>query len=260
MKVVVSTIAGLAVMVGAATAADMPPVQPVETVYASAEYDWNGFYAGVNGGYGGGEFLHPFSIDFVDPPDTTNLATGSLDVTASGFTYGVQAGFNAQMDNILFGLEGDIQGSTIDGQVSLAITPNFPGPDDDTFEFEAGTSLDWFATLRPRLGVVNDRFVVYATGGLAYGQTTSSVGGWDDGTEIFYEEEMLDRWGYTVGAGVEYAMTDNITFKTEYLFTDLGQEEVVAGTLFDAFGGSVDGSLDSAIAFHNVRAGVNFQF
>ena len=104
-------------------------------------------------GYGGGLFAHPFSLN--DPPGSL---PGTDDITAGGFLYGVQAGFIAQMDNILFGIEADIQGSTIDRRVSLAIDD----VDDviggiDTVDVDAGTSLDWLATVRPRLGFVSDR-------------------------------------------------------------------------------------------------------
>ena len=58
-----------------------------------------------------------------------------------------------------------------------------------------------------------------------------------------------------LGAGIEYALADNITFKTEYLYTDLGSEEIV-NEEFD--GGAF--TMDSAVAFHVVRAGLNFQF
>jgi outer membrane immunogenic protein len=154
----------------------------------------------------------------------------------------------------LFGIEGDIQGSTIDGRVSLTITPDVGDP----IEADAGTSLDLLATLRPRLGFVQDRFVVYATGGLAWGQTTSSISATSGGTSIFDTSITNDRFGWTVGAGVEYALTDTITFKTEYLYTDLGSAEIVNEEL--GIDPVTTFTMDSDVAFHTVRAGLNFQF
>lgn len=235
-------------------AADFAPI--VDTIdYAPIVYDWSGFYIGVNAGYGGGTFEHPFEI--TDGVDTID---GSIDVTAGGFLGGVQAGFNYQLDsNFLIGIEADIQGSTIDGRVSLEVTDGTgvilnPG---ETFEADAGTRLDWFGTLRGRVGFVQDQFVLYATGGLAYGSATSSIfAGVSGGPTLIDESETTDgRIGWTVGAGLEYALMENITFKTEYLYTDLGTENLISADL-----GQATATLDSTVAFHAVRAGLNFQF
>lgn len=137
MKLAIAAAAAAALLSSTVLSADLIVEEPA-AAYAPAAFDWNGLYVGVNGGYGGGLFAHPFSLN--DPPDSL---PGTVDITAGGFLYGVQAGFNAQMDNILFGIEADIQGSTIDGRVSLAIDD----VDDviggiDTVDVDAGTSLD----------------------------------------------------------------------------------------------------------------------
>lgn len=260
-----------------ATAADLTVIEPAP-IYSAPLYDWSGFYAGVNGGYGGGVFEHPFQLNGPEPevetepqaqeivapgPGQIVLATGSADVTAGGFVGGAQIGYNWQFDdNFLIGLEGDIQGSTIDGRVSISVTDESGSFGDATLNADIGTKLDWFATLRPRIGFVNDRFVVYATGGLAWGQTTSSVNVDVSGlmeSEPFDESVTNDRFGWTVGAGIEYALTDNISLKTEYLYTDLGSEQILD---VDFGEGDVPYTLsaDSTVKFHTVRAGLNFHF
>lgn len=261
MKVLITSAIAMALMSGTAFAADLVLDEQVTPIFTPAAYEWTGFYIGLHGGYGGGTFEHPFGFSAFDgeAEEFVDLATGSLDVTAGGFLYGVQAGYNVQMDSFLLGLEGDISGSTIDGRVSITITDeegillDNPG---DTIAADAGTKLDWLATIRPRLGFVSDRFVVYATGGLAWGQTTSSINASYEGTEILGESVVNDRFGWTVGAGIEYALTDDITFKTEYLYTDLGSQNIIDAD----FGESGTVTLDSAVAFHAVRAGVNFRF
>lgn len=245
---------GTACILGSnAVAADLPIIAPV---YSTPLYDWNGFYAGVNGGYGGGVFKHPYEL-IDDGEEDPLIASGSADVTAGGFVAGVQAGYNWQFsDNLMIGLEGDIQKSWIDGRVSLDITPGGGG---DTFNLDMGTNLDWFATLRPRIGWVDDRFVVYATGGLAWGQSKSSIFVGTEGDDPLEESITNDRFGWTVGAGIEYALTDSITFKTEYLYTDLGSERIIDTPLGEGEG-VPNLTADSKIAFHTVRAGLNFQF
>ena len=239
-----------------AVAADLPIIEPI---YSTPLYDWNGFYAGINAGYGGGVFKHPFQIIGPEPeeeiepalvppgPGEVIFATGSADVTAGGFVGGIQAGYNWQWsENFLLGIEADIQGSSIDGRVSLNITDETGVflPEGESADFDLGTRLDWFATLRPRIGWVNDRFVVYATGGLAWAQTTSSISGTIVGQTVIDESITNDRFGWT------------ITFKTEYLYTDLGSEQIIDADFGDGF----NFSADSEVAFHVVRAGLNFQF
>lgn len=244
------------IMATGAVAADLPIIEPI---YSTPLYDWNGFYAGINGGYGGGLFEHPFVISSEGDGGPFDVLSGSIDVTAGGFVGGVQAGYNWQWNNnVLFGIEGDIQGSTIDGRVSLNLTDIDDVLPFDTLDADAGTRLDWFATLRPRIGWVNDRFVVYGTGGLAWGQTTSSISASIDGTSVFDTSITNDRFGWTIGAGIEYALTDTITFKTEYLYTDLGSEQIASEDISDD--PPTTFTLDSDVAFHVVRAGLNLQF
>jgi len=244
MKLLITTALAASLLAGTAYAADLVMYEePVPMVEAPA-FDWTGFYVGINGGLAGGTFEHPVAFD-----DGEDDVSGTVDITSSGFLYGVQAGANWQLDdNFLIGIEADVQGSSVDGRLSIELEGDGPG---ETLAADAGTSLDWLATIRPRLGFVHDQFLVYATGGLAFGQTTSSASlAFGEGLPLELESEN-DRFGYTVGAGIEYALAENITFKTEYLYTDLGTE-----TLYD----DDDFTLESSVAFHTVRAGLNFQF
>ncbi|HQZ12175.1 MAG TPA: porin family protein [Devosia sp.] len=228
-------------------AADLLVVEEDQVFAPTSVYDWSGFYAGINAGYGGGTFAHPLVIEGFGEP-----ISGSLDVTAGGFLGGGQVGFNHQFDNFVIGLEADLQGSTIDGRLSATLAGEVAG-----ISADVGTRLDWFGTLRGRAGVAFERALVYGTAGLAYGHTTSSVNASGEVlAEPFSDGVDHNRWGYAVGAGIEYALTDNLTFKTEYLYTNLGSAEVFhfdAGEL-----GSL--TLDSAVAFHAVRGGLNYRF
>lgn len=251
----VASLTLVSLMGGVANAADLFQDEPVAAVYTSSAFDWSGFYVGVNGGYAGNNFTHPFLVE--DGGSGTDLIDGSLDISAGGFVGGVQAGANMQMDGFVIGVEGDVQGSTVDGRISVGGTDlvGIIGAPGDTLDADAGTKLDYFGTLRARGGVTFDRALIYGTGGLAYGRTSSSVGLDINGTSVFEASSEDDRWGYAVGTGIEYALTDNLTFKTEYLYTDLGSAELLSE---DLFGTTI--TLDSEVAFHAVRAGVNFQF
>ncbi|MDW6023269.1 porin family protein [Mesorhizobium sp. BAC0120] len=209
-------------------------------------FTWSGLYLGVNGGYGGGTFEHPFSI--TDPATATTLAAGSLDLDSSGFLGGVQIGYNFQHDRFVYGIEADIQGANVDGTVSADINSGGFG-----ISAEAGTKVDWFGTVRGRIGYAAlDNFLLYGTGGLAYGHVKSfakvdALG--------FDESRSHTNTGWTLGGGVEYALTDHFTVKTEYLFTDLGKSTLFDGDLLGAHA-----TLENDVSFHTVRIGLNYKF
>jgi outer membrane immunogenic protein len=182
-------------------------------------FSWTGGYVGVNAGYAGGKNKLNVYDDF------------SAKDNSSGFLGGVQAGYNWQFDQMIVGLETDIQGAGIKSDVEI-----------DGRGAEA--KINWFGTTRARLGYTPvDRFMVYATGGVAYGKIKASYGDFS---------QSDTKVGYTVGAGAEYALTNNVTLKSEYLYTDLGKLKL------DDNAGNRFGEVKAP--FHTVRVGVNYKF
>lgn len=251
----------LSVLAAPTYAADVIIAEPVPVIVEPDTFSWTGGYIGVNAGYAGGKFKHPFSayenenpVIPVSAPAIANLAAfpeldnldrfnGSADITASGFVGGVQAGYNWQFDNnVIAGVEADFQGSNLKGEAKLRA---------NDFDIKAGTKVNWYGTLRARLGYTPvDRFMVYATGGYAYGKVNSYID--IDGKDA---SKSNTKSGWTVGAGAEYAITNNWTLKTEYLYTDLGKTKLI--NYNDDIGGV---KLDTKVNFHTVRAGINYKF
>lgn len=240
-----SLLAGLAILcgAGAAHAADVVEAAPVA--------DWTGFYLGVHGGYGGGKFDYPMTLSGLIINDRSDNLDLGADITAGGFFGGLQAGWNWQMnENIVLGVEGDISKSNIKGELGLHVD------DPLNLNIDAGSTVDWFGTARARAGfLATPDFLIYATGGLAWGSVTAhydldQLGGSDD--------ETTDHMGWTLGGGVEYAINDHLSLKTEYLYVDLGKENL----LDTDFGtqGEIKLNIDQDIAFHTVRAGLNYRF
>nr|WP_247642942.1 outer membrane protein [Brucella sp. 63/311] len=185
--------------------------------------------------------------------------SGSLDVTASGFVGGVQAGYNWQLANgLVLGGEADFQGSTVksklvdNGDLSdIGVAGNLNG--DESFGLE--TKVQWFGTVRARLGFTpTERLMVYGTGGLAYGKVKTSLSAYDDG-ESFSAGNSKTKAGWTLGAGVEYAVTNNWTLKSEYLYTDLGKRSF---NYIDEE--NVNINMENKVNFHTVRLGLNYKF
>lgn len=237
---------------GAAFAADA-------SAPADTGFDWTGVYAGVNVGGGFGTFDHPFSAGTTLPPAT--LLDGSLDISAGGFLGGAQAGYNWQSGQMVFGVETDIQGSAVKAENALNL--NIGGPGGIDVNGEAGTKVDWFGTLRARMGFTpTDRLMVYGTAGVAYGRVKSYIDG--DISVLgalagsIDESSAKTKAGWTAGAGAEYAVTNNWTIKSEYLYTDFGKSTLYSGDL--GTGLPINATLKNDVSFHTIRIGLNYRF
>ncbi len=253
LKATVAT-AALTFATGAAMAADAPVYEKGPTVApvaaAAPVWNWTGFYAGVNAGYGWGN-IETDSGSFFDSGD-------EFDLDADGGIVGGQVGYNWQMDNFVFGLETDMQYAHLSSEDNNPF--DFDG--DGTYDDSAGVGaeLNWLGTTRLRAGVAMDRFLVYATGGLAYGDADVgyTFNGSNDVQDVIADEDST-RVGYAVGAGVEGAITDHVTAKIEYLYTDLGDQDS-SYRYTDATGAPGTISTNTDFEAHIVRAGLNYKF
>jgi outer membrane immunogenic protein len=228
-----------------ATAADMPLKAPAPTVNV---FSWTGFYAGVNAGGSWGRARSDLAITgFVNTLAVTDT------VNPNGAVGGGQLGYNWQLDpNWLIGVETDIQASGEKASSRRFDTVDFEGV---TTSYEA--KIDWFGTLRGRLGYSFDRrILVYATGGLAYGHVSlsgTSSTAFLAATTPF--SNAVVNTGWTVGGGVEgFAWSPRWTWKVEYLYLDLGKlnSAVTAGLTTTR--------ATTAFTDNVVRAGLNFHF
>ena len=290
MKKMVIAGAALVSLAVPAAAADLPLKAPPRAVVAA--YDWNGFYAGVNVGYSWGRAeTDPRATEQVQvfrgvPPVLPVLADtgvvgaglGIARADVNGVIGGLQAGWNWQRGTWLFGLETDFQWSGEHGSSAVAFTiPALVVPQaGGTVPALAGaltadTRLKWFGTLRPRAGVlVTDRWLLYVTGGLAYGRLDSTYTAGLTGFGAFASTVSTTKAGWTVGVGAEGALWGNWTAKVEYLYMDLGS--VTGGGI----AGTVTASNVPAIGFSTVttvtaapttkftdnifRVGLNYRF
>lgn len=242
---VLLTAASVAALTATANAADMYGAPAADYVGVN----WTGFYGGVNGGGAWAE--------------NENLAVPGLwsGVSPAGAFGGGQFGYNIQGilgRNVVLGVETDIQGGGISDSVKRCC-------------IAYSSDLDWFGTVRGRVGYGVDRALVYFTGGFAYGGIKNEVNyrsagnpsGWDyrfDGTAT----------GYVIGGGVEYKFTPRWSVKAEYQYIDLGKNDPTSHGASWGNGGSYTGPPSNPIgpyknsltedAFHTVRAGVNYSF
>jgi outer membrane immunogenic protein len=243
VKPTIVAVVALLAAVGCASAADMPvpqaaPVPP--PTYFPAYYNWSGVYIGVNGGYGFGQ------AKWVD----INGSTGNFNTSAA--LLGGTLGANYQTGPYIVGFEGDFDWSTLSGSASCANLASFPTT------ATCQTKNDWLGTARVRIGYAFDRVLVFGTAGAAFGNEQAIVS--TPGASVSFN--IPPQLGWTAGAGVEYAFTEAISAKVEYLFVDLGTAScpVSAGCLPPSV--TAAGALPTSHSLYEslVRVGANYRF
>lgn len=224
-------------MIAAAQAAD---------VEAPAAYDWTGAYIGLQGGYGWAD--SGIELDAADGSPGTGPGAGDDEVIVNaregniktdGFIGGAHVGYNFQADMLVFGLEGDIEYSDMNGEADIRQAANGP------VIGEATKDVEWLGSLRLRTGFAFDRALFYATGGLAVGGVKV-----ESDAPNAVEEDKSTEWGWTIGGGLEYALTDDLSARVEYRYTDLADSEIE----------NVLGKSTTENDFHAVRAGLSWHF
>jgi outer membrane immunogenic protein len=256
--------------VASSFAADLPTRKSPSAPPLSAAYNWTGFYAGLNVG---GGWLHENGSEFcIDPAGIVNGPTCQIlppgatgRVNGSGVLGGAQAGYNWQFGQTVFGFETDFQGSGIHGSTSVAGPFGAPafGLALPAGIYTASESLDWFGTVRGRVGyLVTDRALLYATGGLAYGQVSASTVFTAPNVGATYSgRRSSTEVGWTIGGGVEYALTQSISAKLEGLYYNLGRETVIgseAPLIFAPAGYQHNTTFETDGAL--IRVGLNYKF
>ena len=208
----------------AARATDLAPravpiyKAPPAPIYAPP-YSWTGFYVGGNGGYAFGK-----------------ADVGGSSTDSNGWLFGATVGFNQQTGNFVWGFEGDFDYTLIKGN-----------PTNSTVTLCTGgceVKNVFFGTARGRLGYAMDRFLPFITGGGAIGslKISSTSGASETNTPI----------GWTVGAGLEYALEGGWSAKIDYLYTQFSSTTCTAATC------GVD--TDYKLKFSTVRGGINYRF
>jgi outer membrane immunogenic protein len=271
-----------------ASAADLPRKAPAYAPPPDPVYNWTGWYVGLNagGGWGNKGIDNTVTSSFCNTalggctPGLNEFSTAlvaavprSFDTNGSGFIGGGQIGYNWQTGQVVYGLEADFQGTNIKGSASnggSAVPTGFAIFTVNT----AGTAsqnLNFLGTLRGRLGwTPSNPWLLYVTGGLAYGHVETSVAFTENITVLGLPNPSSfassDQWraGWTVGGGLEWMLNQHWTIRGEYLYYDLGSVTVNnsmtqlngAGVPFIAVSIASEAQFKGSIA----KAGVNYKF
>jgi outer membrane immunogenic protein len=248
----------LAATVGPVPAADMPVKAPP---HAAAVYDWTGFYLGAHGGGGWGSKdvsapSFPFGGAVITPAASTN--------NISGWLAGGQIGYNFQGGPGLFGgrwvLGGEAQASwsRLTDTVSCSAVVAIPGVGVVPLNVNCSSKVDSLGTIAFRFGSAFDRTFIYSKVGAAWTHDKYQD---DVTTPAFAPLSFVGsetRWGWMVGAGIEYAFGNNWSGKIEYDYLNLGTETVRYSSVPPAPSAFVDASIKERVQV--VKIGVNYRF
>jgi outer membrane immunogenic protein len=291
MKKLALAVSVLVISAVSASAADLAPqtytkAPPIEVAPACV---WCGWYVGGNVGYSESEPTSVNSSAVVTSPGlfgelvpsipagpAAGLTTGIPVGSQKGIIGGGQFGYNFQSGLFVAGFEADIQGLSGRATGTSVTTAPLVGalpPTNANATLTAANSVNWLGTVRGRIGIAAaPNFLIYGTGGLAYGGVNSStginqafsVGPGELGSATASGNSSETRVGWTVGAGGEWMFTSNWSAKLEYLHYDLGSANYgtpVSGIAAD-IGTVFTLGQSSSTNFRGdiVRVGLNYKF
>ncbi len=256
---------------GSAAAADLPSRAPPPVFVPPAPvFSWTGFYLGGQIGYAWGQTNLNFNDSFGD--------LDQFSYQNSGVIGGAHAGYLMQINGccMVAGVEGDVDGTSLTKSGS-AFAPfgtalvgagalDAPIPGNVTVQVNHNVEGSIRGRLGWALGALGwNRVLVYATGGVAFGGFNENVAATfadpASGTIIGGNaNSSTTRVGWTVGGGLEYAMTDNWSLRAEYRYTDFGRSTIYDPLSVGGSGLVLDSSIDRHFTENRVQVGFSYKF
>jgi outer membrane immunogenic protein len=230
------TLAAILLAAGVSSAFAVDPSLAPYPAYQLPVWSWTGLYVGGDVGYASSNVDHSVTVNAL-----------SVSTKPSGFIGGIHGGYNWQFGQFVAGLETDIAWANISHTVGvvgkIGLVP---------FAVQAEDTLHWLGTTRARLGFVPvQSLMVYGSAGFAYGgvedKVITSIGSSSIFSSFAQTSSVSEtRFGWAAGAGAEWAMTNNLLIRAEWLHYDLGSSSNV---------------LDTSTHAGNIgRAGLSYKF
>lgn len=226
---------------------DVPPAAPV---CGTSTYNWNGAFAGLQLG----------TAAFRSRIESDDLIIGGGQREEDGFAIGGVVGYNWQKCNTVFGIEAEFNWTDIERNfgVNLFTIPLF----------NATSSMDWYGALKMRTGFAFDNLLLYLTGGIAFANIehtgTNNTFGGAIPAGLVTMNSADTRWGWVVGAGTEYALTNRITWRSEATYTRFETKDFAlnlnAGLIAPGLPTIPLANLNAQDEVWMIRSGINFKF
>lgn len=258
--------AAVVALCSSAFAADLPARTPSKApAPAFVAMNWSGFYAGVQAGVAKQRDNYSSTdADWDGSAWVSSAMEGVSNMSKSSFVGGVHAGFNHQIGTFVVGLEADVEG--VSGKNSYSA---FEAADSTYLYSETWSvtsQLKWQGSVRARAGVAVDRALIYVTGGVAAGQFSTVYSSVISSPASASHSFSDTRFGYTVGAGVQYALTDAWSVRAEYRYTDFGKLThnavpwIVGTTTTPQASSPYYTTEQHKLSSHAVRVGLSYSF
>jgi outer membrane immunogenic protein len=211
---------GAIAIAGSALAAEpLPPPPPPAPIFT-----WTGLYAGIQVGYAWDQDSVT-STSAVPATATvpTHLFVSSLSDSPDGVIGGAHLGYNLQINQWVAGLEGTVDGTSLESSHFAAFGfPSILGAPVTPILGSFDTYSAIQGSIRLRAGIAFDRVLLYATGGAAFAGITTD---YSSSVPLFLQEsDSKTRSGWTVGGGIQYAVTNNWSIRAEYRYSDFGHQ------------------------------------
>ncbi len=180
-------------------------------------------------------------------------AFGSNSASASSWLAGAQAGYNWQRGSVVYGLEADISGTSLKSTMNTTLQSSFvPPPTAITT-----SSIDWYGTVRGRLGWATGPVMFYGTGGLAYGRTNVNSTLTDNVVAASLNSQSSSvKAGWVAGFGIEYLWRPDLIVNLGYQYVDLGATSLAASSP----NGRLTQSVNASGQFQVVSVGLSWLF
>ena len=177
---------------------------------------------------------------------------GSNSATGSGWVAGAQAGYNWQQGSWVYGLETDLSGTGLKSSMSGGLVTPCTGDFATT-----NSKIDWYGTFRGRAGWVAGNFLIYGTGGLAYGHVDLSSTFMSAIGQSLSADTSSVRAGWVAGAGIEYLLRPDLTLNIGYQYVDLGTVSLIGSS---PSAPNLGLTASAHAAFSVVTVGFNWRF
>jgi outer membrane immunogenic protein len=204
----------LGLIAGISALALSQPAAAADYAAARAAYDWAGAYIGGHAGYGSGHNDADAVSLFLYPSGSLGATLPGFGIDTHGFIGGAEAGYGWQAGGLYLGVEADVSATGVKGTHT-----------DEVNGFKVDSTLSWLSTARVRVGLPLDRFLVFASAGLAVGGLRGDLHDNYVGPLTINSSTSSTSVGWTAGAGVAAAITDHWSIKAEYLYADLGSRQ-----------------------------------
>jgi outer membrane immunogenic protein len=266
---------GVVVFAGSAALADDLRSGASPPIYVPPPFTWTGVYLGGQIGYAWGN--DHASVNAFNPgtPGTPGVAcspntevcvpipgtpgipplflSGPFGSSPQGVIGGAHIGYNLQLTQWVIGLEGSVEGTSLSKTIGVGDPFGFAGISDTIRSPIQGS-------IRGRLGYAWDRVLFYATGGVAFaGVDNTYTASIIAPVSLFLNEKISQtRVGWTVGGGLEYAVTNNWSVRAEYRYSDFGPSWNYPSAVFFPAGGTL--TVGHHLTQNQVQVGFSYKF